>query len=187
MAYNEYAQVLEATNPKTGKLYTPADFNAINWQDDGTAMLQDAIWANSERLKSDKTYQDTTVKFIQASLQGWAYCRDNASACRDIVVQDGSKLGASHQLWQMNEINKLIWPAPNGAGLIDQTAWDQTVQIAQNTKNAEGKTVLTKAPTDGAYTNEYVQKALNNLKAEDVDVSGANFKPETVKLEKGGI
>ena len=48
----------------------------INWNDDGTAMLQDAIWANTEKL-SDPAYQDQTVKFIAASLKGWIYCRDN--------------------------------------------------------------------------------------------------------------
>ena len=186
MDYNEYAQVLEATNPKTGKLYQPDDFNALNWQQQGTGMLQDAIWANTEKLSGDKTYQDTTVKFIQGSLKGWAYCRDNAEKCRDIVVAQGSKLGASHQLWQMNEINKLVWPAANGAGLIDKAAWDQTVQIAQGTKNAEGKTVLTKAPEGLAYTNDYVTKALANLKADGVDVTGASYQPIVVTLEKGG-
>jgi NitT/TauT family transport system substrate-binding protein len=185
MIYNEYAQVLEATNPKTGQLYTPADFNTVNWNTEGTAMLQDAIWANTSKL-SDKAYQDTTVKFIEASLRGWAFCRDNATKCRDIVVAKGSKLGASHQLWQMNEINKLIWPAPNGAGVIDKAAWDQTVTIAQSAKNAEGKTVLTKAPEGLAYTNDYVEKALADLKTKGVDVTGTAFKPVTVTLSKGG-
>ncbi len=50
MSYNEYAQVLEAKNPATGQLYQPSDFNLINWNDDGTAMLQDAIWANTDKL-----------------------------------------------------------------------------------------------------------------------------------------
>jgi NitT/TauT family transport system substrate-binding protein len=185
MDYNEYAQVLEATNPKTGKLYQPEDFNLISWQDEGTAMLQDAIWANTEKL-GDKAYQDTTVKFIEASLKGWAYCRDNAEKCRDIVVAKGSKLGASHQLWQMNEVNQLIWPAPAGAGLIDKAAWDQTVSIAQGAKNAEGKTVLTKAPEGLAYTNDYVEKAIANLKAAGVDTTGSSYKPETVTLTQGG-
>ena len=45
MIYNEYAQVLEANNPATGKLYTPADFNVIDFNKDGTAMLQDMIFA----------------------------------------------------------------------------------------------------------------------------------------------
>ena len=92
MSYNEYAQVLEAKNPATGQLYQPADFNVINWNDAGTAMLQDAIWANTEKL-SDPAYQDTTTKFIAASLEGWVYCRDNPESCRDIVVKAGLEAG----------------------------------------------------------------------------------------------
>ena len=99
------------------------------------------IWAYGERLESDDAYRDIAVRFVTASLQGWAYCRDNVESCRDMVVAAGSTLGASHQLWQMNEINKLIWPSPNGIGLVDKTAWDQTVKIAQQTKNQDGDTV----------------------------------------------
>ena len=88
------------------------------------------------------------------------YCRDNPEACRDIVVAAGSQLGDSHQLWQMNEINKLIWPAADGIGIIDQAAWDRTVEIAQGTENLEGATVLTAPPTEGAFTNDIVTEAL---------------------------
>jgi NitT/TauT family transport system substrate-binding protein len=185
MIYNEYAQVLEAKDPATGKLYDPSAFNVINWEQNGTGMLQDAIWASTDKLK-DADYQDTAVKFIAASIEGWAYCRDNAEKCRDIVVARGSKLGNSHQLWQMNEINKLIWPSPNGAGMVDQKAWDQTVQISQQTKNQDGKTVLTKAPDATSFTNDYVTKALDQLKKAGVDVNGNGFKPITVTLQEGG-
>jgi NitT/TauT family transport system substrate-binding protein len=185
MVYNEYAQVLEATNPATSKLYQPSDFNAINWNDVGTAMLQDAIWAGTDRLK-DASFQDTTVKFIEGSIEGWAYCRDNATKCRDIVVAKGSKLGNSHQLWQTNEVNKLIWPSPKGAGYIDPADWARTVQIAMGTKNADGKTVITKAPDASAFTNDYVTKALNDLRASGVDVVGSSFTPLTVTLQPGG-
>jgi NitT/TauT family transport system substrate-binding protein len=186
MIYNEYAQVLEAKNPKTGQLYKPADFNEIDWNTEGTAMLQDAIWANTDKLQSDKAYQDQTVKFLTASFKGWAFCRDNPEKCRDIVVAKGSKLGASHQLWQMNEINKLVWPSPNGIGMVDKSAWDQTVKIAQSTKNADGDTVLTKAPEGLAYTNDYAQKADAALKEAGGDTTGTDFKPITVQLKAGG-
>ncbi len=186
MAYNEYAQVLEAKNPATGQLYQPSDFNTINWETDGVGMLQDAIWADTGKLQSDPAYQDTATKLIAASIEGWAYCRDNAEKCRDIVVAKGSKLGNSHQLWQMNEINKLIWPAPDGVGVINQAAWDQTVKIAQDTKNQDGKTVLTKAPEGLAYTNDYVTEAIALVKAGGVDVNGTSFKPITVTLEPDG-
>jgi NitT/TauT family transport system substrate-binding protein len=149
-------------------------------------MLQDAVWADSNKLQSDKDYQDTAVKLLTGAIKGWAYCRDNPQECRDLVVKRGSKLGASHQLWQMNEVNKLVWPSPNGAGLIDDAAWKATVDLSMSTKNQDGKTVLTKQPEGTPYTNEYVQKALDALKASGVDVTGAGFKPTTVTLNPGG-
>ena len=138
MTYNEYAQVLEAENPDTGELYQPEDFNVISYEDVGVGMLQDAIWADAAKLESDEAYRDVAVRFVAASIQGWAYCRDNPESCRDIVVAAGSQLGDSHQLWQMNEINKLIWPAPNGIGVIDEEAWNRTVEIAQETPEPRG-------------------------------------------------
>jgi NitT/TauT family transport system substrate-binding protein len=186
MSYNEYAQVLEARNPATGQLYTPADFSVINWNDTGTAMLQDAIWASTERL-SDPAYQDTTTRFIAGSIEGWAYCRDNVESCRDIVVKAGSTLGASHQLWQVNEVNKLIWPSPAaGAGTIDPAAWEQTVRVARTAVNADGQTVLTRDPDPEAFTNTYVERAIGLLKADGVDVEGAGYAPTTVTLNPGG-
>jgi NitT/TauT family transport system substrate-binding protein len=184
MIYNEYAQVLEAKNPKTGKLYQPSDFNRVDWNTEGTAMLQDAIWANTDKLQNDKAYQAQTVKFLEASFKGWIYCRDHAQECRDIVVGKGSKLGASHQLWQMNEINKLIWPSPNGIGIVDKAAWDQTVKVASSTKNQAGDTVLKKAPAGLAYTNDYAQQALDALGS--ADTKGASFTPIDVTLNPGG-
>jgi len=186
MTYNEYAQVLEAINPETGALYTPEDFNVVSYEDEGVGMLQDAIWANADKLASDAAYKDTAVKFVAASIQGWAFCRDNAEACRDIVVAKGSTLGASHQLWQMNEVNKLIWPANLGAGTIDATAWDRTVSLAMDTKNLEGSTVLTAAPTEGAYTNDIVTEALSILDGLGVEYTGGSFTPITVTLNEGG-
>ena len=185
MTYNEYAQVLEAVNPDTGKLYTADDFNVVSYEDEGVGMLQDAIWASGARL-ADEAYRATAVKFVAASIQGWAYCRDNAQACADIVVSKGSKLGASHQLWQMNEVNKLIWPAAGGAGMIDSAAWDRTAKLAQETKNLEGSTVLTAAPDAEAYTNDIVTEALALLEGLGVDTKGEGFAPIEVTLNEAG-
>ena len=185
MTYNEYAQVLEAVNPETGELYTADDFNVVSYEDEGVGMLQDAIWASGARL-ADEAYRATAVKFVAASLQGWAYCRDNAQSCADIVVSKGSKLGASHQLWQMNEVNKLIWPAAGGAGMIDSAAWDRTAKLAQETKNLEGSTVLTAAPDAEAYTNDIVTEALALLEGLGVDTKGEGFAPIEVTLNEAG-
>ena len=185
MTYNEYAQVLEAVNPDTGELYKPEDFTVINWNDVGTAMYQDAIWASEERL-ADPAYQDMTQRFVTASLKGWIYCRDNPEECAQIITANGSKLGASHQLWMMNEVNKLIWPSPLGVGVIDPALWAQTVSVALNTLNADEVTIITADPGEAAYTNQYAEAANAALTAEGLNTTGDDFAPIVVELKEGG-
>jgi NitT/TauT family transport system substrate-binding protein len=180
MIYNEYAQVLEQKNPSTGALYQPSDLNVIDWNKDGVAMLQDAIWANTDKLKNDTAYQDTAVKLLKGAIAGWAYCRDNFQPCVDIVIKNGPTLGASHQAWQLARVNELIWPSPGGVGVIDKTLWDQTVSVATSQK------VVTAAPDADAYSNTYVQKAVDALKAGGLDVTGASYKAPNVTLKEGG-
>ncbi len=178
MTYNEYAQVLEAPNPATGNLYTANDLNVVSFNDVGTGMLQDAIFARDSYLKKAGNV-DVAVKFLKASLKGWAYCRDNAQKCVDIVLKAGSTLGASHQAWQMNEINALIWPSPNGVGTLDKAAWDQTSTIATTYK------VLKAAPSADAVRTDLNQKALDAL-GTSIDTKGASWKKATVELKAKG-
>jgi NitT/TauT family transport system substrate-binding protein len=179
MIYNEYAQVLEAKNPATGQLYKPEDLNVLDFNDPsvGTAMLQDQVFARDTWLKQGDN-ADTATKFLKASFKGWIYCRDNAQKCVDIVLAKGSELGASHQAWQMNEINALIWPSPNGVGLLDKASWDQTIKIA-TTYN-----VLKAPPTEGAYRTDLAEKALAGLGS--ADTKGASFQKGTITLKEGG-
>jgi NitT/TauT family transport system substrate-binding protein len=180
MIYNEFAQVLEAKNPKTGALYQAGDLNIIDFNGSAvaTAMLQDMIFARDSWLKKAGN-EDVATRFLVASYKGWIYCRDNPSKCVDIILKAGSKLGASHQAWQMNEINGLIWPSPAGIGTIDPNIWSQTVSIA--TKYG----ILKANPSDGAYRTDLAKKALDLL-GTSVDTKGANFAKSTVQLKEGG-
>ncbi len=163
MTYNEYAQLLESTNPDTGKLYTENDFNVISYQDTVGAMLQDAIWADTERLANDKAYQETTVAFLKAVIKGWAFAADDPEAASQITLAAGSNWGPSHELWMVNETNKLIWPAENGIGVIDEGAFNSTVQAALSAVNETGARLITKEPPATAWTNEYIERALKEL------------------------
>jgi len=186
MTYNEYAQLLETENPETGELYTADDFNVIDWNVEGTSMLQDAIWADTAKL-DDEAYADQTVAFIKASIKGWAFARDDAEAAAGIVTAAGSTLGTSHQLWMTNEVNKLIWPSTTGGvGTIDEAAWAATVDMALKTSNETGATIITEEPPATAYSNEYVEKALAELTEEGVDVVGSDFAPLSVTLNPAG-
>src|SRR5438874_6507351 len=101
MTYNELAQVLETKNPATGKLYTLSDLNVFKMASPnvGTGMLEDNIFVRGDWIK-DKANQDTAVRFLKASFQGWIYCRDHQAECVSIVLKNGSLLGRGHLPWQ---------------------------------------------------------------------------------------
>jgi NitT/TauT family transport system substrate-binding protein len=177
MIYNEYAQVLEATNPETGELYQPTDLNVINWNDEGTAMLQDALFVRAAWL-AEAGNEDVTKAFLKASFQGWIYCRDNPEDCIGYTVNAGSQLPAGHQAWMMNEINPLIWPSPNGIGVLDPALLQQTIDVSL------GAGIIKAAPPAEASRTDLAEAALAELT--DVDTKGESFVKGTVEVTPGG-
>jgi len=179
MTYNELAQVLETKDPKTGKLYQPSQLNVIKMEDVGTGMLEDGVFVRGDWI-SNKDNQATAKKFLAASFKGWAYCRDHMQECVQIVLNNGPTLGKGHQTWMMNEINALIWPAPDGIGVMNKAAFDRTAKIAQQFK------VISKAPSPDAYRTDIAQDAVDELDSEGVDVNGSNWKKANIKVVAGG-
>ncbi len=177
MIYNEYAQVLEAANPETGELYQPTDLNVINWNDEGTAMLQDALFVRAAWLAEDGN-EAVTQAFLKASFQGWTYCRENPDDCIQYTVNAGSQLPAGHQRWMMNEINPLIWPSPNGIGMMDPALWQQTVDVSLEAG------IIKAAPPADAYRTDLAEAALAELA--DADTKGDSFVKGTVEVTAGG-
>ena len=190
MTYNEWAQILEVVNPATGELYQPEDFDVISYEDTEGAMLQDAIWADTQRLEEDPAYADAAVRFLKAVTKGWIYARDNPEEAATIVYDIASNaeaafpVGPVHQLWQMNEVNKLIWTGAD-FGLVDEAAWDKTVAAALSAKNQDDLELITTEPADSAYSNEYIEQALAELEEEGVEVGG-EYTPIEVTLTEGG-
>lgn len=174
--YNEYAMVLEQENPATGALYQPEDLVVIDYNEVGTAMLQDAVWTTESWLSQDGN-EDTAVRFLRATFKGWMFCRDNFDACVEHVLNAGPTLGESHMRWQLNEINALIWPSPDGIGVMNPALYDQTVRVAMDSG------VLTAVPDETAVRTDLALQALQGL---DGDTTGANFSKISVQLQPGG-
>ncbi|MBX3030725.1 MAG: ABC transporter substrate-binding protein [Chloroflexi bacterium] len=176
MIYNEYAQVLEATNPETGALYQPEDLVVIDYNEVGTAMLQDAIFAREAWL-AEEGNEDIATRFLIGAFQGWQLCRDDPDACIGYTVNAGSTLGAGHQAWMMNEVNPLIWPSEGGIGSMPAATWDQTVQISLDAG------IISAAPADGAFRTDLADAARAQVEG---DVIGADFVKGTVEVTPGG-
>ena len=175
MTYNELAQVLE-TPDKDGNLYTLDQLNIIDFNTEGTAMLQDGIFTTAEWLQ-DAKHQDVATRFLRASFKGWMFCRDNADKCVDYVLEQGPALPKGHQTWMMNEINNLIWPSTAGIGQMDADLFTQTADIAQKFG------VIKNPPTEGAYVADYAKAALEGIEG---DTMGKEYKPAEVTITAGG-
>jgi NitT/TauT family transport system substrate-binding protein len=92
------------------------------------------------------------------------------------VLKNSPILGAGHQLWMMNEVNALVWPAEGGIGSIPQATWDQTVQISLDSG------IIPAAP-DGAYRTDLADAARALVEG---DTKGADFQKQTVEITAGG-
>ncbi|MBB3158812.1 NitT/TauT family transport system substrate-binding protein [Microbacterium proteolyticum] len=191
MTYNELAQLFETVNPATGELYTMDDVDVISYEDTAGAMLQDAIWADTQRLADDPAYADAATRFLKAVVKGWVYARDNPTEAAEITYAaatapgvDAFPVGPTHQLWQMNEVNKLIWTGGE-FGMIDSAAWDKTVEGALKAVNQDGLNLITEEPGESAYSNVYIEQALSALKDEGITVDG-EYTPIEVTLTEGG-
>ncbi|MEE8407588.1 MAG: ABC transporter substrate-binding protein [Acidimicrobiia bacterium] len=179
MIYNEYAQVLETINPDTGELYQPEDLNVIDFNDVGTAMLQDAVWVNAEWI-AEAGNEDIAIRFLTASFQGWIHCLDNFDDCVDVVLDNGSTLPAGHQEWQLNEILALIFPATNGIGVMNVNLWNQTVEVA----TAEIPDLQGVDVSDDAYRTDLAEEAIAELS--DADTDGDGYSHRDIELKEGG-
>ena len=175
MVYNEYAQLLETENPDTGELFTEDDLNVLDYNEHGTAMLQDALWARESWL-AEEGNEDIAIRFLRASFRGWIYCRENPDDCVQYSLDQGSLWGAGHLAWMMNEVNALIWPSPNGIGILDEAALAQTIETA-----TAGE-ILTEEPAEGAFRSDLAEAALEGLE----DATGEDWEKPVVNVTPGG-
>jgi NitT/TauT family transport system substrate-binding protein len=192
-----YARVLEASDRRTGKPYEVTDFDVINLDDEGTAMLQDAVFARASWL-ADEGHEAVATAFLKGSALGWMYCRDHPSDCVDLVVAAGERIGAEagasssppppspsssaetrlkpgHETWSMNEVNPLIWPSPSGVGVMAPDEWQHTVKVLVDAGAIPGQ------PSDDAYRTDLMESALETLG--DIDTKGDAFVKGTVEIE----
>jgi NitT/TauT family transport system substrate-binding protein len=142
-------------------------------------MLEDGMFTTESWLAA---HTDVAERFIAASDQGWIYCRDHVQQCTNTVLKNGPTLGKGHQLWQMNEINKLIWPNSLGIGVMSGSAFKQTAAISLKYGGIKHPASST------AYTTVEAKAALQLLKnkVKGIDVYGKNYKALTVKIVAGG-
>jgi NitT/TauT family transport system substrate-binding protein len=161
MTYNEYAQALAGA---PGKAIEVFDFNT-----EGTGTLEDTIATSKKWLDANP---DAAVGFLRATAKGWIHCRDNAAECVQIVLKNGTALPENFQTWQMNEVNKLLWPSTNGVLNLTDGMFKNTADILLKYG------VIKKAAEPAAVDMTFRNKAMEGI--EEADQKGADFKADTL-------
>jgi NitT/TauT family transport system substrate-binding protein len=101
--------------------------------------------------------------------------------CVKIVLDSGSLLGESHQTWMLNEFNNLLWPAPNGLGILNNgDEFESSVEIGITYG------IFSEEPDEGAWRTDLVEQAVANLEEEGLDVYGLDYEKMEVELRAGG-
>ena len=158
MTYNEYAQVLEAVNPDTGELYTPEDLNVISYEDDRRRHAAGRDLGRRRPARGRPGVRRHRHPLRRRVDRGLGVLPRQPGGVPRHRRRAGSQLGQPPAVADERD-QQADLAAPEGIGCINEDAWNRTVEIALNTPNLEGATVLTAEPTEGAYTNDIVTAA----------------------------
>jgi NitT/TauT family transport system substrate-binding protein len=210
--YDGYARVLESRNPSSKALYQSSDMNVINWYDEGTAMLQDAVFARASWLAADSN-EAVAQRFLKATFQGWIHCREHADACvqstmaagTKAIVSSGSSGGASPA-----PSSPGASPDPSGEGSpvprptfgaghhawsmneVNALIWPSPAGIGVVDRSLWEHTVeicleagfIPAAPSEEALRSDLARAAVAELV--DIDTAGLSFAKSTVEITPDG-
>ncbi|MBX9458337.1 MAG: ABC transporter substrate-binding protein [Rhizobium sp.] len=140
MTYNEYWQLIDAG-------YKPEDLTVFNYAAMGNDLMEDGLYALEDKLK-DPAFKEKMVKFVKASMKGWAYAKDNPDEAAGIVMDNGGQ-DENHQKRMMGEVAKLLGDA---SGKLDMALYERTEKALLDQK------IIEKKP-EGAFTTEITDAA----------------------------
>jgi NitT/TauT family transport system substrate-binding protein len=123
MTYNEYGLLLEAG-------IKASDLNVLDMNTYNVAMLEDNLFVTSKWAKANG---DKLVKFLKATIKGWADAVKDPEAAGKIVFEADKSVSLAHQVYMAKEVAKLVVPTGFDAkkiGYIDPKLFQQTADFA---------------------------------------------------------
>ena len=149
MTYNEYGLLLEAG-------LKDSELNVIDMNDAGVAMLEDCLFVTSEWIAEN---EDLYVRFLRASIKGWAEASANPEAAGQVVYDADQSVSLEHQVYMAKEVAKLVVPEGFNAANIGYTDMDA---IKQTGDLAHKYGLLTEPAdiTEDAFTSKYWEEAI---------------------------
>ena len=148
MTYNEYGLLL-------GAGLADSDLNVIDMNTEGVAMMQDCLFVKADWIAKN---QDLYVRFLKASIRGWADACADPEAAGKIVYEADKSVSLDHQVYMAKEVAKLVVPEgfdPAKIAHTDMSAIKQTGDLALRYGLLKKEAVISEA----TITNKYWEMA----------------------------
>ncbi|MEZ5670580.1 MAG: ABC transporter substrate-binding protein [Alphaproteobacteria bacterium] len=155
MTYNEYYQILQAG-------FAPEDLRVFQYEDYDASVLEDGLYTLESSI-ADPAMNDKLVRFVRASIRGWADSTTDQQGAVDAVVENdetGLSQSMDKQVYAMEQVAKLVEPGAHGVGYLDPAAFDRSVDVLLI--GGGDAPVITQRP-EGAYTHEIFDAAVAGL------------------------
>jgi len=129
MAYNEHLLTVNnysgTVNSNLGEpdKYNRDNIATLDMNDAGVAMMEDCMFVSQKWLDKSGN-SEKLVKFLQASLKGWAYAAAHPSEAVRHITEGGDTNLPEHQAAMTPEVAKLVYytPSVSSASIKDGTA-----------------------------------------------------------------
>lgn len=144
MTYNEYGLLLESG-------IKASDLSVLDMNTYGVAMLQDCLFVNADWISKN---EDLYVRFLKASIKGWADACSAPQAAGEIVYNLDKSVSQEHQVYMAKEVAKLVVPEGFDAakiGYTDEAAYKQTADLAFKYGLLTKAAIISDATVTSAY------------------------------------
>jgi len=147
MTYNEYGQVLDAG-------VSPDELVTFKYEDQGVATLEDGIYVLEDNL-DDPVFVDKMVRFVRASMKGWAYAEEHVEEAGAIIIEN-DETGAQSEAAQVRMMAEVAKLTEGSTGALLEADFQRTV----DTLLAGGSDPVISKQPEGAWTSVITDKAL---------------------------
>ncbi|MEP3675275.1 ABC transporter substrate-binding protein [Sulfitobacter sp.] len=147
MTYNEYGQVLDAG-------VSPDELVTFKYEDQGVATLEDGIYVLEDNL-DDPVFVDKMVRFVRASMKGWAYAEEHVEEAGAIIIEN-DETGAQSEAAQVRMMTEVAKLTEGSTGALLEADFQRTV----DTLLAGGSDPVISKQPEGAWTSVITDKAL---------------------------
>ena len=144
----------------------PASFAAAALRPEGQELLGELIWVLRKDFE-DSAGRAAINAFVGVVVQSQIACRDALEDCAGTVAAQSDRT-PDGIVWSLDQLNRLLFPAPDGIVHVDPAAWDRTV-AAMRAGGLAGLERLT-------FTNDVVD-TVSAAFGDRLDLTGATWTP----------